>query len=64
LHGNQRGQAVVSTLGKRPSLKDVARAAGVSYQTVSRVINDGPRVSVATRDRVLAVRDAADLVGR
>lgn len=37
-----------------PSLKDVARAAGVSYQTVSRVINDGPRVSIATRDRVSA----------
>lgn len=40
---------------RRPSLKDVAREAGVSYQTVSRVINDGPRVSVATKDRVLAV---------
>ena len=38
-----------------PSLKDVAREAGVSYQTVSRVINDGPRVSIATRDRVLEV---------
>jgi DNA-binding LacI/PurR family transcriptional regulator len=45
----------VSTRAKRPSLKDVAREAGVSYQTVSRVINDGPRVSVATRDRVRAV---------
>lgn len=45
---------MVDTRG-RPSLKDVAREAGVSYQTVSRVINDGGRVSTATRDRVLAV---------
>lgn len=36
-----------------PSLKDVAREAGVSYQTVSRVINDGPRVSAETRARVV-----------
>ncbi|MBF5082562.1 LacI family DNA-binding transcriptional regulator [Quadrisphaera sp. INWT6] len=38
-----------------PSLKDVAREAGVSFQTVSRVINDGPRVSSATRAHVLEV---------
>lgn len=38
-----------------PSLKDVAREAGVSYQTVSRVINDGPRVSSTTRENVLEV---------
>lgn len=40
---------------RRPSLKDVATQAGVSYQTVSRVINGGGRVSAGTRDRVLAV---------
>lgn len=38
-----------------PSLKDVAREAGVSFQTVSRVVNDGPRVSSATRAHVLEV---------
>jgi DNA-binding LacI/PurR family transcriptional regulator len=46
---------VTGASAKRPSLKDVARHAGVSYQTVSRVINDGPRVAAATRDRVLEV---------
>jgi DNA-binding LacI/PurR family transcriptional regulator len=40
---------------RRASLKDVARVAGVSYQTVSRVVNGGPRVSEATRARVLEV---------
>jgi DNA-binding LacI/PurR family transcriptional regulator len=41
----------------RPSLKDVARAVGVSYQTVSRVVNGGPRVSAQTRERVQAAID-------
>jgi DNA-binding LacI/PurR family transcriptional regulator len=35
-------------------MADVARAAGVSHQTVSRVLNDHPNVRPATRDRVLA----------
>lgn len=38
---------------KRITLHDVARAAGVSYQTVSRVINAQPHVSEATRQRVM-----------
>ncbi|KUM87378.1 MULTISPECIES: LacI family DNA-binding transcriptional regulator [Streptomyces] len=36
------------------SIRDVAAAAGVSYQTVSRVINAHPSVRPATRERVLA----------
>lgn len=38
---------------KRPTIVDVAREAGVSYQTVSRVLNDHPRVASDTRERVL-----------
>ena len=38
---------------KRATLNDVAKAAGVSYQTVSRVINDSPQVSGKTRRRVI-----------
>jgi len=40
---------------KRPTIIDVARVAGVSYQTVSRVINSKPDVSNETRKRVEAV---------
>jgi DNA-binding LacI/PurR family transcriptional regulator len=35
-------------------MKDVARLAGVTHQTVSRVLNDSPNVRPATRSRVLA----------
>jgi DNA-binding LacI/PurR family transcriptional regulator len=40
-----------------PSMADVARAAGVSAQTVSRVFRESPNVSPDTRRRVLAAVD-------
>lgn len=40
------------TEGRAPNIRDVARVAGVSYQTVSRVLNDSPRIRAETRLRV------------
>nr|WP_247827836.1 LacI family DNA-binding transcriptional regulator [Arthrobacter antioxidans] len=39
------------------NIRDVARRAGVSHQTVSRVINGHPSLRPETRDRVLAAMD-------
>ncbi|CAD5991300.1 LacI family transcriptional regulator [Agreia sp. COWG] len=38
---------------RAPSMHDVARLAGVSHQTVSRVINDAPNIRDETKQRVL-----------
>ncbi|WP_104117750.1 LacI family DNA-binding transcriptional regulator [Arthrobacter sp. B1805] len=40
--------------GRAPNIRDVARRAGVSHQTVSRVLNGHPSLRAETRDRVLA----------
>jgi DNA-binding LacI/PurR family transcriptional regulator len=49
---------MVSTDARRyPSIRDVAKAAGVSHQTVSRVLNDLPDVAPTTRAKVLAAVD-------
>src|SRR5215211_8876362 len=44
----------------RVGVREVARAAGVSTQTVSRVINEHPLVRDDTRQRVLDAMDALD----
>lgn len=40
---------------RKPNISDVAQVAGVSYQTVSRVLNNAPDVSAATRERIQQV---------
>lgn len=49
-----------STANKRPSMFEVAKLAGVSHQTVSRVINHSPDVSDATREKVQKAIDKLD----
>ncbi|MFZ4842316.1 MULTISPECIES: LacI family DNA-binding transcriptional regulator [Mycetocola] len=40
--------------GRAPNIRDVAAAAGVSHQTVSRVLNNSPKIRDKTRLAVLA----------
>ena len=42
---------------RAPSIRDVARLAGVSYQTVSRVLNHHPSIRETTKARVTAVME-------
>jgi DNA-binding LacI/PurR family transcriptional regulator len=56
------GETKGGSEGRRraPVMTDVARLAGVSHQTVSRVINGSPQVRDATRERVLAAMRSLD----
>lgn len=47
---------------KAPTIKDVARLAGVSFATVSRVVNDSKPVNEPTRERVLHAIDVLNYV--
>jgi DNA-binding LacI/PurR family transcriptional regulator len=50
----QNNRVISQNRSKRVTLKDVARHAGVSVMTVSNVINDWPRVTDETRQKVRA----------
>ncbi len=50
----------VATARRRPTLRDVAALAGVSFKTVSRVVNGEPGVSAPVAERV---RAAAEQIG-
>ena len=51
-------EAPLVASGRQPVMADVARRAGVSHQTVSRVLNGNPHVKDATKERVLeAIRE-------
>lgn len=47
-----RAPNIVEMAKMRPTMLDVAQAAGVSLKTVSRVVNNEPRVNDETRERV------------
>ena len=49
--------SAVAQTRKSPTMKDVARLAGVSVQTVSAVVNEKPGITDATRIRVLKAVD-------
>lgn len=57
------GEGTVTTGGDRTrtaSIRDVARLADVSYQTVSRVLNGHPSIRPETKQRVLDAMSALD----
>ena len=56
--GRNAGPVTTRHHGARPTLRDVAEKAGVSFKTVSRVVNNEPGVRPATAARVVAaIRD-------
>ncbi|MCZ2403118.1 LacI family DNA-binding transcriptional regulator [Paenarthrobacter sp. Z7-10] len=51
---------MTKSIGRAPRLEDVAKRAGVSHQTVSRVINNHPSVSAVTLAKVEAAISELD----
>src|SRR5690349_11144690 len=53
-NNGSEGRRWIVDAERAPVMADVARLAGVSHQTVSRVLHNHPNVRSTTRDRVLA----------
>lgn len=51
------GEAVRIGMPKKPTIEDIARLAGVSRTTISRVLNHRPDVDRVTRERILRIID-------
>jgi LacI family transcriptional regulator len=52
-----KGSLALPKNDRKPTMKDVAKLAGVSYQTVSYVVNNVPVITPETRTRVLEAID-------
>lgn len=52
MNGHAAGGDDGASRSRAPNIRDVARLAEVSYQTVSRVLNDHPSIRPETRERV------------
>ena len=66
-NGNLSSNNMLDHTGKsmafsyRVSIKDIAKAAGVSYSTVSRALNDSPLISQDVRDHIQEIANRWDI---
>ena len=54
------GMDAAAAIGRRATVSEIARVAGVGTATVDRVLNERPHVSATTRQRVLQARAAIE----
>lgn len=48
-----KSEIIICAMAKKPTIYEIAKKVGVSTATVSRVLNDSPRVSDKTKKRIL-----------